>query len=146
MDGLLLAEPFIDTDRRNFSHIRNLDQFLLLRLHQSVHAAEMRRQHLSGLGAHLTDTQSIDEPAKVPALAVFDGCKKFFCCRGPGFPQSGYFVQCQIIDIRRGADQSLFDECFHNSAAQPLNIHCIPTDEMGNIPAELGGTLCSGTP
>ena len=59
-------------------------------------------------------------------------------------PKGLHFLKGQIVDIRRRAQQSPLDQGIHDGAAQAFNVHCVPADEVGDIPAELRRTLRTG--
>lgn len=144
MAGLGLSKPLADALSRYLSNIRHLGQFFQSRLHELIQAAEGRSQTLSGLRTHLTDAQGEDQPGNILALAGSNGIQQLLGRLGAGFPQAGQLVHGQVIDIRRRADGPLFNKAVHNGAAQALDIHGIPADKMGNVPAQLGGALRTG--
>ena len=112
---------------------------------QVIQRAEPGGQHLTGLGAHLTDAQSIDKTAHILLLAGFNGSKELFCRGIALLPQAPDLLQRQIINIGGGFDIPLFNQGIHNGGTEAVNIHGIPADEVGNIPAELGRTFRART-
>ena len=125
--------------------IRHLCQFRNRRVHQDIQTSESGRQHLAGFGANLANAQRIDQPTDVLLLTGFDRRQELGSNGGTGNPETLDFLQCQIVNIRRRMNQALANQPIHNGGTKPLNVHGIPADKMGDIPAQLRGAFGAGT-
>ena len=146
MPGLGLGKPIHDIVRRDRAHIRDSGQFFSRGLHQSIQTAKGSCQHFTCLGTHLPDAQGINQPAHILLLTGFDRLEQLFRSLAAGLPEGFYILQGQVVNICRGFDQALLDQRIHDGGTETFNIHGIPADKMGNIPAELGRTFRTGTP
>ena len=144
MPGLRLLKPFVNAFGGNSTDIGYIGQFFHRGIHQVFQIAEGRCQGFSGFSANLTDTQGENQPGNILVLAGLNGIQQLLGGLGPGFPESGELLQGQIIDVCRCVNGPLGNETVHNGAAKAFNIHGIPADKMGNVPAQLGGALRTG--
>ena len=144
MPGLGLGEPLVNAPRGHFTDIRHLGQLFQTGFHKRFQAAEIGCQTFSGFGPHLPDAQGEDQPGNVLLLAGFNGAEQLLGGFRAGLPEPRKRIQRQIVDIRRGVNGPFFNKAVHNGAAQPLNVHGVPADKVGDVPAQLGGALRAG--
>ena len=104
------------------------------------------RQRLAGFRSHLPDAQGENQPAEILGLTGLNGRQQLFGRYLSIFPEALQLLQGQVVDVRRGGNIALFNEPLHNGAAQPLNVHGVPGDKMGNVPGELRRTFRTGAP
>ena len=145
MPGLLLTEPIPDAFCGDLTHIVNGGQIFHGGIHQCIQRTKGACQDFSCFHAHLTNAQGIDQAAYILRFALLYGSQQLFGRSGAGFPKTAHIFQCQIVNICRRMDQFLLDQALHDGTAQALNVHGIPAGKVGNVPAQLSRTLCTGT-
>ena len=144
MPGLLLTAPLMNAGGGYASHIRYLGQLLLRGREYPVQIPKSGSQNLSCFRAHLADAQRVDQPADILLLASLNGRKQLGGGGFSGLPKSFDILLPEIVDIGGRMNQILLNQRIHDGAAKALNIHGIPADKMGDVPAQLRGAFRAG--
>ena len=139
-----LGEPADNRPGGNFPDVLHLGQGLHIRCHEVFQVTKGRCQNPGSLCSHLTDAKAVNQPAHILLLTGFNGSKQIIGSGVPLLPQGFQVVQGQIVNICRGFEIPFFNQGIHNGTAKAINIHGIPADKVGKVPAQLGRALGAG--